>query len=79
MGFYRRKIKIPEEVIEGLREAGLEGECSPEYLVEPEPSARVPRGVGRPGLDQRWSKRCSARLDRGWPVPSPASSCRREG
>ena len=35
MEFYR-KIKIPEEVIERVGEAGLEGEYAPEYLVEPE-------------------------------------------
>jgi hypothetical protein len=35
MEFYR-KIKIPDEVIEGLGEAGMEGEYTAEYLVEPE-------------------------------------------
>jgi DNA-directed RNA polymerase subunit beta' len=35
MEFYR-KIRIPEEVIERVGEAGLEGEYAPEYLVEPE-------------------------------------------
>jgi DNA-directed RNA polymerase subunit beta' len=35
MEFYR-KIRIPEEVIERMGEAGLEGEYAPEYLVEPE-------------------------------------------
>ena len=35
MEFYR-KIKIPDEVIEGLGEGGMEGEYSAEYLVEPE-------------------------------------------
>jgi hypothetical protein len=35
MEFYR-KIKIPDEVIEGLGEGGMEGEYAPEYLVEPE-------------------------------------------
>jgi DNA-directed RNA polymerase subunit beta' len=35
MEFYRR-IKIPEEVIERVSEAGLEGEYAPEYLVDPE-------------------------------------------
>jgi len=35
MEFYR-KIKIPDDVIEGLGEAGMEGEYAPEYLVEPE-------------------------------------------
>jgi DNA-directed RNA polymerase subunit beta' len=35
MEFYRR-IKIPEEVIERIGEAGLESEYAPEYLVEPE-------------------------------------------
>jgi hypothetical protein len=35
MEFYR-KIKIPEEVIEHVGDAGLEGEYAPEYLVEPE-------------------------------------------
>jgi DNA-directed RNA polymerase subunit beta' len=35
MEFYR-KIKIPDEVIEGLGESGMEGEYAPEYLVEPE-------------------------------------------
>ena len=33
--FYR-KIEIPEEVIERVGEAGIEGEYAPEYLVEPE-------------------------------------------
>jgi DNA-directed RNA polymerase subunit beta' len=35
MEFYR-KIKIPDEVIEGLGEGGMEGEYTAEYLVEPE-------------------------------------------
>ena len=35
MEFYR-KIKIPDEVIEGLGETGMEGEYTAEYLVEPE-------------------------------------------
>jgi DNA-directed RNA polymerase subunit beta' len=35
MEFYR-KIKIPDEVIEGLGEGGMEGEYQAEYLVEPE-------------------------------------------
>ena len=35
MEFYRR-IKIPEEVIERSVPGGLEGEYSPEYLVEPQ-------------------------------------------
>ena len=35
MEFYR-KIRIPEELIERMGEAGLEGEYAPEYLVEPE-------------------------------------------
>ena len=35
MEFYR-KIKIPDEVIEGLGETGMQGEYSAEHLVEPE-------------------------------------------
>ena len=35
MEFYR-KIRIPEETIERVVEANLEGEYAPEYLVEPE-------------------------------------------
>jgi hypothetical protein len=31
-----RKIKIPDEVIEGLGEGGMDGEYTAEYLVEPE-------------------------------------------
>ena len=34
MEFYR-KIRIPEEVIERVGWAGLEGEYAPEYFVEP--------------------------------------------
>ena len=33
---FHRKIKIPDEVIEGLGEGGKENEYSAEYLVEPE-------------------------------------------
>jgi DNA-directed RNA polymerase subunit beta' len=44
MEFYRR-IKIPEEVIERIGEAGLEGEYAPEYLVEPE---HIREGIAEP-------------------------------
>ena len=40
---YYRRVKIPEEVIEQPAAAGLEGEYSPEYLVEPE---HIKEGAG---------------------------------
>ena len=33
---YYRRVRIPEEVIEHAAVTGMEGEYSPEYLVEPE-------------------------------------------